>query len=86
MPPRRTDMGAEPTAPGKLRHRKVLYGRCHFPTACLEMDHMTPSSKGGAGQAGNFHLLCDPCNKLKRDRSHEHLIAELAECPVLSWN
>jgi len=25
--PRRTDMGDELTAPGKLRHRKVLYGR-----------------------------------------------------------
>ena len=26
-PPRRTDMGDELTAPGKLRPRKVLYGR-----------------------------------------------------------
>ena len=65
-------MGDELTAASKRAH--------------LEMDHIIPRSKGGAGHAGNFQLLCGPCNKLKRDRSHEHLILELAKHPVLSWN
>ena len=63
-------MGAKLTAAGKRAH--------------LEMDHMIPRSKSGTDHAGSFHLLCGTCNNLKRHRSHEHLIAELAKHPRCS--
>ena len=93
-PPRRTDKGKPLTATPKRDHKKVLYGGqegycggcgTHFMPQYLEMDHIIPRSKGGTDHADNFQLLCGPCNKLKRDRSHSHLVAELASRPVATW-
>ena len=64
-------------------HRKGC--RRHFPAVHLEMDHVIPRSKGVADHTGNFQLLCGPCNNLKRDRPHEHLIADLAKLPTQRW-
>ena len=91
--PRRTDKGDELSTAGKREYKATLYGknggRCegcgmHYMPVILEMDHIIPTSKGGTDHADNFQLLCGPCNKLKRDRSHADLLAELSAKPGLS--
>lgn len=34
---------------------------------CMEIDHITPRSKGGDNSPDNFQLLCGPCNRKKKD-------------------
>ena len=33
----------------------------------LEVDHITPKSKGGGDDLNNLQLLCPKCNKIKSD-------------------
>ena len=94
-PPRRTDKGDELNAAGRRAHKQALYGKqgghcqgcgIHYMLGMLEMDHVIPKSKGGTDHDDNFQLLCGACNKLKRNRSHAHLMAELARKPRVTWS
>lgn len=35
----------------------------------LEIDHITPYSRGGTNDPDNLQCLCDPCNRAKRART-----------------
>lgn len=34
----------------------------------LTIDHVVPKSKGGPDNIGNYQLLCEPCNRRKKDK------------------
>ncbi len=66
--------------------KHILYGmqegKCtgcltHFPFQNFEVDHIIPKSKGGADTDDNLQLLCGYCNRVKGDRSMEHLISRV---------
>jgi len=46
-------------------------GRCQYcrSSVDLEIDHITPYSKGAPATAENLQLLCHRCNKMKRDKT-----------------
>ena len=56
-----------------------MAARGDFPFKLYEVDHVVPKSKGGTDHLGNLQLLCGHCNKIKGDKPHEHLIAQLKE-------
>ena len=81
--PQRTDI-EKPKPYHQNKH--VLFGEqeglCNgckgdFPFKLYEVDHVVPKSKGGTDHLGNLQLLCGHCNKIKGDKPHEHLIAQL---------
>ena len=83
--PSRTDI-EKPKPYRESKH--ILFGqqeglcngcRGDFPFKLYEIDHIVPKSKGGAGHLGNLQLLCGHCNKIKSDKTQEHLIAQLKE-------
>ena len=83
--PRRTDIDA-PIHYRKNKH--VLFGqqegrcggcRMDFPFKVFEVDHMIPSSRGGADHVENLQLLCSHCNRMKGDREQSYLVARLKE-------
>ncbi len=37
-------------------------------TVLLEIDHITPVSRGGTNDPGNLQILCRPCNQAKSNR------------------
>ena len=94
--PMRTDQGDE-LGPGEMADfKRTLYGlqegycngcQEHFEARHLEMDHVTPRSKGGTNHAANLQLLCGSCNRRKGSRTQAEFKAELAnERGVnLSW-
>ncbi len=66
--------------------KHILYGmqegKCngcltHFPFQNFEVDHLTPTSKGGADTDENLQLLCGYCNRVKGDRTQEYLISQV---------
>jgi len=68
-------------------HKNYLFGRqegiCNgcrgrFCFEQMTVDHIVPQSKDGGHEAANLQLLCQPCNNLKADDSHEDLLARLA--------
>jgi len=92
----RTDI-PQPTdvnAPAPYRQNKhVLFGqqegRCNgcrseFPFRILEIDHIIPKSKGGTDHGENLQLLCGHCNRVKGNRSQEHLMARLQHMGVVA--
>ena len=66
--------------------KHVLYGmqegKCngcftHFPFQNFEVDHIVPTSKGGADTDENLQLLCGYCNRVKGDRTQEYLTSQV---------
>ena len=66
--------------------KHVLFGRqsgickgCQhdFPFRNFHIDHVIPTSKGGADDDSNLQLLCGACNSMKGNRSMEYLLAKL---------
>ena len=41
---------------------------CNSPWIWLTADHKHPSSRGGGTSVANGQILCDACNKWKRDQ------------------
>ena len=76
--PKRTDRDA----PRRSRNIKdLLYaaqgGQCAgcqlaLPTRLLELDHITPRSRGGPDIDSNLQLLCGWCNRTKGARSNDY--------------
>ncbi len=50
-----------------------------LPARLLELDHITPRSKGGADVDSNLQLLCGWCNRTKGARSNEYLRERLEQ-------
>ena len=46
-----------------------------FPYKIFEIDHIQPKSKGGGDNIENLQLLCNHCNRRKRDKSMEEFLA-----------
>ncbi len=68
--------------------KKILYGNqagicngcaIHFQIQNFEIDHIVPSSDGGAEVMENFQLLCGNCNRIKGVRTMEYLKSRLLE-------
>ena len=53
--------------------RRKLDDKCRYCGEALrsggELDHLTPVSRGGSGQAGNITLACMPCNRNKHSKT-----------------
>ena len=54
-----------------------------LPTHVLEVDHITPKSKGGGDQARNIQLLCPKCNKIKGSGDMEYLRDQVRKRGIL---
>jgi site-specific DNA-methyltransferase (adenine-specific) len=77
--PKRSDIKEVlPSESVKQRLFKEQHGKCN---ACgvdmeirhLEIDHISPKSKGGGDYYENYQLLCGSCNRIKGDRPMEYL-------------
>ena len=72
---------------GYKMHQNYLFGqqegmcngcRRRFCYEKMTVDHIVPRSKDGGNELPNLQLLCQPCNNLKADDSHEDLLLRLA--------
>ena len=74
----------------KLKLYKLQDGRCNapcgedrqgrvFPIDIFEIDHIRPTSKGGANIDENLQLLCAPCNRRKSNRTMQYLLDILSQ-------
>ena len=90
-PPKRTEKDAPRRSPNiKLKLYKLQEGRCNapcgedgqgraFPIDIFEIDHIRPTSKGGANIDENLQLLCAPCNRRKSNRTMQYLLDLLSQ-------
>jgi len=44
---------------------------CHTSGIPLQVEHLTPKSRGGSDRASNLVIACDPCNKRKGSQTAE---------------
>ena len=59
-----------PAIPAPVRRRVLAAGLCARcgSTQKLEVDHITPWSKGGTHDEANLQALCKPCNRKKSNK------------------
>ncbi len=79
------------TPPSKdIKH--ILFGKqkgiCNgckhdFPFQNFTLDHIQPTSRGGADTDANLQLLCNHCNSVKSNGTMAELIARLRESGIL---
>ena len=86
-PPKRTDVEiTDIVDPKNKKQVKEKLGK-EYGSVCnacsmddyknLEIDHITPKSKGGQDTYGNYQLLCGNCNRRKGNSTMEHLMAKI---------
>jgi len=77
------DLGVPKTkAAIKARLYKERNGKCNgcqaaFEARNLDIDHITPESKGGPSHYDNYQLLCGNCNRIKGNRPMEYLLEKI---------
>lgn len=58
-------------------------GRCAYTGRKLDrtaqVDHKTPTSRGGSNDASNLHWVCAEANWVKQDKTHEEFIGLCAD-------
>lgn len=64
------DASHRPAIPAPVRRRVLAAGICALcgSTEKLEVDHITPWSKGGTHAEANLQALCKPCNRKKSNK------------------
>lgn len=83
--PQRTDVKIEEPSPHvKKQLYKEQKGKCNgcfaeMQIQHLEIDHITPKSKGGGDYKANYQLLCGHCNRVKGNKPMEYLRAKIAK-------
>lgn len=79
--------------PSAQLHKRELYGRqegrcngCRYslPFQNLTIDHILPQSKGGTDIITNLQLLCNHCNSVKGNRTHQELLDSLEEKGIMN--
>ena len=73
-------------------HKHTLYGqqegRCNgglysLPFQNLTIDHINPCSRGGTDAIENLQLLCNHCNSVKGNQTHQELVISLREKEIV---
>ena len=59
-----------------LKNKQTLCPSCNrsFLTRIMQVDHITPISKGGSNNTYNLRMLCKSCNSRKRDKMPDGLL------------
>ena len=90
-PPKRTEKDAPRRSRNiKMKLYKLQDGRCNapcgedrqgrvFPIDIFEIDHIRPTSKGGANIDENLQLLCALYNRRKSNRTMQYLLDILSQ-------
>ena len=82
-PPTRTDIiQIEPTQSVKTQLFAAQNGKCNgcentYQDKDMEIDHITPKSRGGGDFIENYQLLCGNCNRIKGNRPMEFLLMRI---------